>query len=75
MTTEMDVMGMDERQRSAWLRANRVTLILVGLTWIGMIAWEFAHARFPTFLIVMVPVFALVRALAYRYYQRAPRGG
>lgn len=73
MGTEMDVMGMDERQRSAWLRANRVTLMLVGLTWLGMIAWEFAHARFPVFLIVMVPVFALVRALAYRYFQRTPR--
>jgi hypothetical protein len=74
MTTEMDIMGMDERQRLAWLHANRVTLILVGLTWIGMIAWEVIHDQFPMFLIAMVPVFAIVRFSTYRYYQRASRG-
>jgi len=40
--TEMDAMGMDERQRNAWLQANRLTLMLVGVTWLGMIAWELA---------------------------------
>lgn len=73
MTTEMDIMAMDERQRSAWLKANRVTLMLVGLTWIGMIVWELAFGRFPAFLLTMVPVFALVRFLTYRHYQRTPR--
>ena len=31
MKTEMDAMGMDERQRTCWLLANRLTLIAVGL--------------------------------------------
>ena len=70
MTTEMDAMRMDERQRLSWLRANRMTLILVGLVWLGMIGWELAHQTTPWFMIVMVPIFALVRLLAYRTYQR-----
>lgn len=70
MATEMGLMGMDERQRINWLRANRLTLFAVGLTWIGMIAAELARGTFPTFLITMVPVFALIRFLAYRTYQR-----
>ncbi len=73
MATEMDIMRMDERQRLAWLQANRVTLILVGLTWIAMIVYEIACQRFPTFLITMVPVFALARFLTYRYYQRTSK--
>ena len=72
MTTEMDIMDMDERQRTAWLQANRVTLMVVGLTWIGMIVWDLAYGRFPVFLIAMVPVFALGRFLTYSYYQRTP---
>ena len=75
MNTEMDIMDLDERQRSAWLQANRVTLMLVGLTWIGMILWELAQERFPTFLITMVPVFALVRFLTYHYCQRTRKDG
>ena len=73
MATEMDIMNMDERQRLAWLQANRVTLILVGLVWLGIIAHERLNQRTPVFLMTMVPVFALVRFLTYRYYQRAPR--
>ncbi len=72
MTTEMDVMQMDERQREAWLRANRLTLILVGLVWLGMIAWDIAHRTTPWFLILMVPVFGIFRFASYRYYQRLP---
>jgi len=74
MTTEMNIMGMDERQRLAWLLSNRVTLILVGLTWVGMIAWEVSHDRLPLFLIAMVPVFAIVRFVTYRFYQKSSRG-
>jgi len=70
MTNEMDVMEMDERQRISWLRANRSTLILVGLVWLGMIGWQLAHRSTPWFLIVMVPVFAIFRFASYRYYQR-----
>ena len=70
MKTEMDVMAMDERQRSCWLAANRLTLLLVGLLWIGLIVWELAHDRLPLFLIVMVPVIALIRLAAYRFYLR-----
>jgi hypothetical protein len=70
MANEMDLMGMDDRQREAWLRANRVTLFAVGLTWLGMIGWEIAHSRAPLFLSVMVPVFAALRYFAYRHYSR-----
>jgi hypothetical protein len=71
MKNEMDAMNMDERQRRCWLQANRVTLIAVGLVWLGMIAWELAHDQVPVFLIVMVFVFAVVRVTAYWIYSRA----
>ena len=72
MKSEMDVMRMDERQRLHWLMANRALLLIVGLVWLGLIGWELAQGRRPLFLIIMVPVFALVRAVLYRYY--AARG-
>jgi len=72
MATEMDVMRMDERQREAWLRANRLTLILAGLVWLGMIGWNLAHRTTPWFLILMVPVFGIVRFASYRTYLRLP---
>ena len=75
MTTEMDLMHMDERQRLAWLMANRGALIAVGATWIGLIVWELAQGRFPMFLITMVPVFALARFLTYRRCQRTRDDG
>ncbi len=73
MPSEMDVMNMDERQRYSWLLANRLTLILVGTTWLGMIAWELSNGRTPVFLISMIPTFALVRFFSYRHFQRVPR--
>jgi len=75
MTNEMDLLRMDERQRSAWLLANRATVMAVGLTWIGMIVWELAHDRAPVFLIAMVPVFALFRLGLYGYYLRLTHSG
>lgn len=68
MKTEMDVMRMDERQRLCWLLANRLTLMVVGVVWIGMIALEIVNNRMPYFLIAMVPVFALIRFLTYLVY-------
>ena len=70
MQNEMDAMGMDERQRTAWLLANRATLFAVGVTWIGMIGWELARGGVPVFLIAMIPVFAALRFLLYRIYLR-----
>lgn len=70
MGTEMDVLGMDERQRTAWLLANRATLIAVGLVWLGMIGWEAGHGRVPLFLIAMVPAFALLRLGFFLAYAR-----
>ena len=70
MKNEMDVLQMDERQRRCWLLANRLTLFVVGCCWLAMIGWELFHNRVPYFLIVMVPVFALVRALSYQVYNR-----
>lgn len=70
MRNEMDILGMDAPRRLAWLRANRATLMIVGLTWLGMIAWELFHGRAPWFLILMVPVFAGLRSLLYLLYRR-----
>ena len=71
MKTEMDALNMDERQRWCWLLANRATLILVGICWCAMIAWEVAQERMPWFLILMVPVFAATRFSLYLDYKRA----
>ncbi|MBD3256988.1 hypothetical protein GF377_01050 [candidate division GN15 bacterium] len=68
MKTEMDAMQMDERQRYCWLLANRLALIVLGLVWLGMIAWEVYQGRAPWFLIAMVPAVALIRFAAYRLY-------
>ena len=70
MKTEMDVMRLDERQQLCWLQANRVTLMLVGIVWLGMIVWELARGAMPYFLVAMVPVIALVRFVAYKYFAR-----
>ena len=72
MKSEMVLMNMDERQRLAWFMANRGTLIGVGSVWIGMIAWELTHSRMPTFLLVMVPVFALFRLGLFLFYSSKP---
>jgi hypothetical protein len=69
----MDLMKLDEGQRLAWLRANRVTLILVGFIWLGMIGWELWQGRRPIFLAAALPVIAGFRWLAFRYYQRVDR--
>jgi hypothetical protein len=63
-------MKMDERMRLCWLLANRMTLMVVGLVWLGMIAWELFHNRVPYFLIAMVPAFALIRLGFYHLYAR-----
>ncbi len=68
--TEMDAMKFDERQRFCWLAANRVTLIIVGLVWIGMIINDIIVNRPPWFMIAMIPAFALIRFVAYRIYLR-----
>jgi bacteriorhodopsin len=70
MITEMDAPGMDQRQRSSWLRANRATLMVVGVVWLGMIGRELSQQRTPVFLIAMVPLFALARLGFYAYYSR-----
>jgi hypothetical protein len=70
MKTEMDVMNMDERQEIAWLKANRATLMIVGVIWIGIIVWEFIQERTPYFMIAMVPLFAFIRYLFYKCYMR-----
>jgi hypothetical protein len=66
----MDALNLDERQRLCWLRANRATLMLVGLCWLGMIGWSLLQQHTPVFLMIMVPVFAAVRYLFYLYYKR-----
>ena len=73
MKNEMDLMRMDGPQRDAWLRANRLTLMTVGIVWIGMIANRFADGTTPWFLMAMVPVFASIRFAAFLYIKRSRR--
>ena len=68
MKSEMDILSMDERQRVCWLLANRATLMIVGLVWLGMIVWKLIENRMPYFLIIMVPVFGLIRFVMYHVY-------
>ncbi len=70
MRSEMDLMRMDERQRLHWLRANRATLMVVGVVWLLMIAFELSEERTPGFLLVMVPIFAGIRFGFFYYYAR-----
>jgi len=71
MKNEMEVLNMDERQKLYWLMANRVTLMIVGLVWIGMIIYKAVYYHIiPYFLIIMVPVFGLIRFIVYKYYAR-----
>jgi hypothetical protein len=68
MTNEMDVLNLDERQRLCWLKANRLTLMFVGVVWLGMIAYDLLHGSTPIFLMAAVPAFGLARLLSYKYY-------
>lgn len=66
---EMQLLGMNEQEQLSWLKACRLTLMLVGVVWIAMILGELATGSTPWFMIIMVPVFALFRLLAYRQIQ------
>ena len=70
MRTEMDLLHMDERQRSHWLRSNRATLMVVGVVWLLIIAFELTEGRTPVYMIAMVPVFGGLRFGFYCYYAR-----
>ena len=70
MKTEMDTLGLDERQRVCWLYANRALIFVVGIVWLGMIGWEVWHQRPPIFMIIMIPVFALIRFMAFMLYAK-----
>ena len=70
MKSEMDLMRMDERQRLHWFRANRATLMVVGVVWLLMIAFELSEGRTPGFLLVMVPIFAGIRFGFFYYFAR-----
>lgn len=72
MKSEMDALAMDERQRRAWYRANRATLMVVGVVWIGLIVRGLLAGERPWFLIAMVPALALVRLACYRWYLDRP---
>lgn len=71
MVNEMDLLGMTGHQRLCWLQANRITLQVVGLVWIGLILERLVSGGQPWFLIAMIPTFALVRFVAYRYCRRS----
>jgi len=68
---EMDILGMSESEKICWLMANRLTLFVVGIIWIGMILNQLKEGTVPLFMIVMVPVFALFRLAVYRYYRKS----
>lgn len=70
MKNEMDLLRMTGPQRLCWLRANRVTLLAVGVVWIGMILEKLVAGIKPWFLVAMIPTFALLRMIAYVYYRK-----
>lgn len=70
MRSEMDVMRMDERQRLHWLKANRATLMTVGVVWLLWIGFELLEGRTPWSLVSVVPVVAAVRLVFYWFYAR-----
>ncbi|MBN1551711.1 hypothetical protein JW979_09585 [bacterium] len=73
MKNEMDLLKFDETKRQCWLKANRMTLIMVGIVWLSMIGYQMLHSATPYFLIVMVPIFAVIRWLFYEYYKRSAK--
>lgn len=73
MKSEMDFLRMDERQRVCWLYANRAMIFIIGAIWLGIIGYELSQGRTPLFMIIMVPVLALVRLFIYLYYSRKLR--
>lgn len=73
MKTEMDALRMSEEERRWWLEANRVTLMVVGLVWLGMVGYRLWQGEAAGFLIAMVPAFAMVRLLAYQHFKRRAR--
>lgn len=70
MKNEMDVLRMTEPERICWLKANRVTLMAVGVVWVGMVIQQLSSGNRPWFLIAMIPTFALLRFTAYVYYRK-----
>jgi hypothetical protein len=73
MKNEMDALKMDERQRLCWLLANRITLIAVGILWMGLIFLQYSHNLSLSFLVAMVPVIGLFRLGSYLYYMRSSK--
>ncbi|UCE23998.1 MAG: hypothetical protein JSU74_11975 [Candidatus Zixiibacteriota bacterium] len=71
MKSEMDLLGMNSHDRLHWLKANRITLMAVGLVWIGMIVQRVLTGSIPWFLIAMVFVFAGLRLVSYLLYKRS----
>ena len=70
MKNEMDLLKIKEPERLCWLKANRVTLLFVGVVWIGIIIQQFLSGNPPWFFVAMVPIFALFRFIAYHYFKR-----
>lgn len=70
MKNEMDLLRMTEPEKLCWLRANRLTLIIVGMIWVSMILQQLVTGNQPWFLIAMIPVFALIRFAVYRFYKK-----
>jgi EamA domain-containing membrane protein RarD len=73
MKSEMDVMAMTPQDRLFWLKANRVTLLVVGLVWIGIIIQQLTVGRMPWFMIAMIPFFASVRFGCYLVLRQSAR--
>jgi hypothetical protein len=69
MRDETEVAETTGSRQQAWHRANTLTLIVVGVVWIGMIVHRLSLGEMPSFLIAMVPAFALIRFLAYLHYK------
>jgi hypothetical protein len=69
MKNEMEILGMTGVERLCWLRANRITLMIVGVVWIGMIVERLTAGVLPLFLIAGLFGFAAIRFGLYRFFR------
>jgi len=57
-------------EQLAWLQADRLTLLLFAVVWVGMIVASLLLDRTPWFLLAMLALLALVRYVAFHYFHR-----
>ncbi|UCG52693.1 MAG: hypothetical protein JSW58_03860 [Candidatus Latescibacterota bacterium] len=70
MKNEPDKMRIDSPRLHALLLANRVTLVIIGIVWIGMIIYRLAGGEYWRFLASTVPMIILIWHGTYLFFKR-----